>query len=74
MKILELTGPVELGPYDAMQVNGLGIWGLLNDLVRYLERTGRPARLTLTVETQAPEPPARPAGEERPEEVRHEPD
>lgn len=54
MKLLEMNGPVSVGEYDLMQVNGVGVWSVLNDLGHYINNSGKKIKLSLVVEEEEP--------------------
>ena len=54
MKILEMNGLVTVGEYDLLQVNGVGVWSVLNDLGHFINSSGKKAKLSLVVEEDEP--------------------
>lgn len=54
MKIFEMNGPVTVGEYDLMQVNGVGVWSVLNDLGHFINSSGKKIKLSLVVEEEEP--------------------
>mgnify|MGYP006959372187 CR=1 FL=1 len=55
MKILEIKGPVSVGDYDLLQVNGVGVWSVLNDLGHFINSSGKKIKLSLVVEEESTE-------------------
>lgn len=55
MKVFELSGPISYGQYDQMEVSGVSVWNVLNDLGRFLNSTGKNARISLMLEEEPTE-------------------
>lgn len=54
MKILEMNGPVTVGEYDLIQVNGVGVWSVLTDIGHFINGSGKKIKLSLVVEEDEP--------------------
>lgn len=54
MKVFELSGPVSYGQYDQMEVPGVSVWNVLNDLGRFFNSTGKNVRISLMLEEDEP--------------------
>lgn len=54
MKVFELSGPVSYGQYDQMEVSGVSVWNVLNDLGRFFNSTGKNVRISLMLEEDEP--------------------
>lgn len=50
MKVFELSGPISYGQYDQMEVSGVSVWNVLNDLGRFFNSTGKNVRISLMLE------------------------
>ena len=54
MKIFEMNGIVTINEHNLMEVNGLGVWSLLNGLAGFIEDSGKKIKLSLVVEEYEP--------------------
>ena len=54
MKVFELSGPVSYGQYDQMEVSGVSMWYVLNDLGHFFNSTGKNVRISLMLEEDGP--------------------
>lgn len=54
MKVFELSGPISYGQYDQMEVSGVSVWNVLNDLGRFFNSTGKNVRISLMLEEDEP--------------------
>lgn len=54
MKVFELSGPVSYGQYDQMEVSGVSVWNVLNDLGHFFNSTGKNVRISLMLEEDGP--------------------
>ena len=54
MKVFELSGPISYGQYDQMEVSGVSVWNVLNDLGHFINSSGKKAKLSLVVEEDEP--------------------
>lgn len=54
MKIFEMNGIVTINKYGSMEVNGFGVWSLLNSLEGFIEDSSKKIKLSLVVEEDEP--------------------
>ena len=54
MKVFELSGPISYGQYDHMEVSGVSVWNVLNDLWHFFNSTGKNVRISLILEEDGP--------------------
>ena len=54
MKVFELSGPISYGQYDQMEVSGVSVWNVLNDLGHFFNSTGKNVRISLMLEEDGP--------------------
>lgn len=54
MKIFEMNGIVTINEHNFMEVNGVGIWSVLNGLEGFIENSGKKIKLSLVVEEDEP--------------------
>lgn len=54
MKIFEMNGIVTINENGFMEVNGVGVWSLLNGLEGFIANSGKKIKLSLVVEEDEP--------------------